>query len=441
MSSIRKWLLPPVAFIAMCMSLDTVPCLAQDTDGGGAVTPDSADAIRASLERPPPKPPFDAVDAVGLPFEIVFFPLRVAGLTVAELVGLAVKPDPEPVQFIEALKDVGFRGGVGSIGPRSGVAARGGFVGLPPLFLQSAFSIRGSQRHRAGLRFEGREGERLEIAYTFWRNDEPYFYGGIDSAEDINRVYLWDQQTFALAGSLRLPIRPSAVLSLVGRLAYEDNRVGRGRDPGTTPIQDDTLTAGLFGVEERVKYLRGGAIIGLDLRYNEGLQTRGLYIEGSYDHFFGVDDTESDFRRVAVDLYGYLPINPRQQLALRLLTEVNRSLSGTGVPFYHLADLGSEHGGRAYHQLRFQDLAMAAMMLEWRWEIWRELHERSRIESFLFYDAGSVMPRLADFRIDDVRRSVGIGWRLITSRSGLLTNYIAFGDDGVRYRFRFSTAF
>ena len=84
---------------------------------------------------------------------------------------------------------------------------------------------------------------------------------------------------------------------------------------------------------------------------------------------------------------------------------------------------------------------MAAFMVEWRWEIWRELHQRSRVESFLFYDSGSVAPRIQQMKFKSTRRSIGAGWRLITQQGGSLVNYIAFGNEGFRLRLSFSTAF
>lgn len=442
MSLMRSYRSATIVVAALCWTAGrgAGPCLAQD-GGSGPVTPDSADAIRRSLERPPPEPPSDLIDAVAVPVKIALLPVRFIGLGFAELVGLAVTPDPEPLPFVDALRDAGFRGAVGSIGPRSGVSAQLGFEGLAPFFIESAISIRGSQRHRVGLAFQDADNDQLELAYTFLRNNEPHFYGGIDSGRDARRVYQWDRQIVSVVAELRRSLREDAVVSLAARLGYEDNRVGRGQDRGTTPIQKDPATADLYGVTERVDYARAGATLGLDLRYNAGLQARGIYVEGGYDYFAGLGDTDSDFHRVSADMFGYLPINPRQQLAVRLLAEVNRSLGGRGVPFYHLAYLGSERGGRAYHQRRFQDLTMAATMVEWRWEVWRELHERSRVESFLFYDLGSVMPRLTDFRIGDARSSFGFGWRLSARDGALAASYIAFGDEGVRLRFTFSTAF
>ncbi|HSG81426.1 MAG TPA: hypothetical protein VLC48_04175, partial [Gemmatimonadota bacterium] len=369
------------------------------------VTPEQADAIRDTLQRPPAKPPFDAVDAVALPFKILFLPLRLVGLGFAELAGLAIQPDPKPIPIVETLKNAGVRAGFGSIGPRSGFALRLGYGGAPPFFLESAVSIRLSQRHRAGFLLLGGSGQSLEAAYTFWRNAAPHFYGiGIGTRKDDERDFLWDQQTVSIAGSGLKRIDRAATLAFSADLAYEDNRVDRGRDGDATDIQDDSVYSRLYGVGERVKYVRGGASLGLDLTYSNGLQRRGLSIAGGYQYFRGVADTDSDFQRFDVNVFGYLPLNSRQQLAFQVMTEANRSVSGEGVPFYHLASLGSEQGGRAYHQLRFRDLAMAAFMVEWRWEVWRELHERSRIESFLFYDSGSVAESVLSIQFRNMRR-------------------------------------
>ena len=407
----------------------------------GPATPEQADGIRDSLQRPPAKPPFDAVDAVALPFKVLILPLRLLGYGFAELAGFVVKPDPKPIPIVVTLQNAGVRAGLGTIGPRSGIALRLGYGGLPPFFLESAVSIRLSQRHRAGLRLQNPRGQTLEAAYTFWRNAEPYFYGiGIDTEKDERNDYLWDQQTVSLDGTTRKQVSRSAVLLLSGDLAYEDNRVGRGFAGRTTDIQD-TPRSQLYGVNERVKYVRAGASVGLDLTYASGLQRRGLYLDAGYQYFRGVDGTDSDFQRFETNLFFYLPLNARQQLAIQGMTQTNRGQKGEGVPFYHLAAMGSEQGGRAYSQQRFRHLAMGAFMVEWRWEVWQELHGRSRVESFLFYDSGSVAERVFDIRLRNMRRSIGMGFRLVTVQGGSMGGYMAFGDDGFRLRASLSTAF
>jgi hypothetical protein len=415
---------------------------AQAQQNDGPIKPAVADSIRDTLQRPPAKPPFDAVDAVALPFKIIILPLRLLGLGFAELAGFVVKPDPKPIPIVETLKAAGVRGGFGTIGPRSGVSVRLGYEGLRPFFVEGAFSIRLSQRYRAGFLWQGSNGRTLEAAATFWRNAQPYFYGiGLDTREDERVNFLWDQWTISLTGSARRPVDRAATLVVSGKLAWEDNSIGRGKSKKVPTIQDDPRSSQLYGVNERVKYVRVGGSVGLDLTYTRGLQPRGLYIEAGYEYFGGIDETDSDFGRASANLFGYMPLNPRQQLAFRLTMESNTSLGGEGVPFYYLATVGSEQGGRAYHQLRFRDQAMAAFMLEWRWEIWRELHERSRVEAFVFYDSGSIAPRVFEIQLKGMRRSIGFGWSLSTLQGGALVNYIAFGNEGFRLRVSFGTAF
>ncbi len=438
MSPARK---PALAAVMVVGLLAPVQTGWAQSGSDGPVTAEQADAIRDSLQRPPAKPPFDAVDAVALPFKILILPLRLLGYGFAELAGFLIQPDPKPIPIVVKAQNAGFRAGIGTIGPRSGVALRLGYGGLPPFFLETAISIRLSQRHRAGLLLRNQRGESLEAAYTFWRNAEPNFYGiGIDTNKDERTDYLWDQQTVSLNGTTRKQVSRSAVLLLSGDLAYEDNRVGRGKSGRTTDIQD-TPRSQLYGVSERVKYVRAGASVGLDLTYASGLQRRGLYLDAGYEYFRGVDGTDSDFQRFDTNLFFYLPLNARQQLAIQGMAQANRGQEGEGVPFYYLAAMGSEQGGRAYSQQRFRHLAMAAFMVEWRWEVWQELHGRSRVESFLFYDSGSVAERVFDIRLKDMRRSIGMGFRLVTVQGGSMGGYMAFGDDGFRLRASLSTAF
>ncbi len=135
---------------------------------------------------------------------------------------------------------------------------------------------------------------------------------------------------------------------------------------------------------------------------------------------------------------GYLPLNPRQSFALRGIAEVNRRESGQRIPFTHLAALGGDHGARAYHTLRFRDRAMMALMSEWRYEIWRELHERGRAEGFLLFDVGGVENSLSEIDADDLRFSYGFGMRLNWGGQARWLAYLAFGDEGARFDMDFS---
>ncbi len=412
------------------------PALGQDTTtAAGPVTPGRADTIRAALERPPPKPPLGALDIIALPVRILVLPLRIIGYATAELVGTAVALSPDP-KFLDALAAWGVQVGFGTIGPRSGVAAQARFFRYSPLFLEAGYSIRTSQRYRAGLSF-ARGPNLFETAYTFQRNAEPYFWGvGPDTEEENQSDYLLDQQTVSVFGSTF-----RSVVRIDAEAAYEDNRVGRGKDSKTTNLQDRPGASNLFGVDERTRYVRFNLGATLDLTRNRGFQRVGVLFQGGAALFRGIDGTDSDFHRFDFTLRGYVPLNPRQQFAFQVISELMRGESGGGVPFFHLASLGDSRGARSLDQDRFRDRDMAALMTEWRYEIWRELHERSRVESFLFFDTGAVENRLTELDGSDFVQSFGFGMRIIARTDAFFVTYIAFGDEGPRGRFTFATAY
>jgi hypothetical protein len=387
--------------------------------------------------RPPPKPPFDALDAVALPFRVAIFPLRVLGLANARLVGFAVRfARPQEYGVLERLADAGLRPRFGSFGRRSGIAAGLRVDRWSPFFVETAYSIRQSQRHQVGLDFD-RPRYRLLGSYTFQRNTEPHFWGIGPGTRDEDRAdYLWDQQLASLTGITR-----AKPWTLVGGLAYQDNRIGRGFDDERTDLQDTPGSDLLFGVNERTKYFVYSLGATFDKTDHPGFQRRGYVLELAASVFRGRDGTDSDFHRIRGAVTGFIPANPRQALAVRGIAEINRGDGGRGVPFTHLASLGHEIGGRAYSHGRFRDLTMAAIMAEWRYEVWRELHERGRVESFLLLDSGAVEDRLLDIDFDDLRWSYGFGMRVVWNRQVRWLIYLAFGDDGARLNVNFSSVY
>jgi hypothetical protein len=377
------------------------------------------------------------VDGVALPFRILVLPLRAVGWALAEAAGLLVTKDPKGLPpFVQSIIDNGVQPGLGTIGPRSGVAARVRYVGLSPFFLTAAFSIRTSQRYQAGLRFDSQVGRFLEASYTFQRDAAPHFWGvGPSTSKGAVTDYLWDHQRASALFGTRI-----ATVRLFVDGGYEDNRVDRskGRE---SDLQDNAAFDSLYGVNERVKYGMGTVSLALDFTRQVDFQTEGIFLQLGTSIFRGIDATDSDFHRFGLLLRSYIPLNARQMVALQIMASENKPDGGQGVPFYHLARLGSEDGTRSLSQDRYRDLAMAALMSEWRYEVWRELHGRSRVEAFFLFDIGAVQSSISRLSWSDNIKSLGFGWRVVTQRDAMFLSYLAFGPDGLRFRVKFSTAF
>ena len=405
----------------------------------GAVSPDSADRIRAALERPPGDHPFDLLDAVALPFRVATFPLTLAGRGIAAGLDLLAAGGPPPF-YLRALEDVrqwGLRPDVGSLGPRSGPALSLAFVRYEPFYARSGVSLRGSQDHRAGFRWSG-AGTSADVGFAFHRDAEPRFWGvGPGTPSSLRTSFRHDRIDAYLDGAWR----PAERLTLHAGAGYEENRVGGGGDDASPDIGEVFAPDSLFGLGEETRFFRASTGFELDLTDRVGFQRRGVAFGGSGALYRGAGPTESDFHRLRARAHAFLPLNPRQLLALGGAVETNRGDDGPGVPFTHLATLGDGVGGRAYQDGRFRDRDLLALTAEWRYEVWRELQSRLRAEGFVFFEEGAVTGDLGSLDSSDFHPSWGAGLRVV-GRDGVLGRaFVADGDEGARFQVEGSAAF
>ncbi len=425
-----------VTILVLGILLQASPLRAQEGDNG-RVSPDSADAIRASLERPPSKPPYDAIDVVALPFRIVAFPIRLLSAGNAKLVGFAARLlQPREYSTLQKIVDAGFRPYFGTIGQRSGIAAGLRVERWNPFFVEGSYSIRGSQRYIVGLDLN-HQTRRLEVSYRFQRDAEARYWGIGPETDYYDRVdYSWDHQAVSAVGTLRL-----SSVTLIGGVSYQDNLVGRGSDGRLSDIQDLPEEDLPYGANERTEYIIFNLTSSFDRTFNRAdFQARGISLQAGSSLYLGTGGTDSDFLSISGDVFGYVPVNIRQQFAIRGLIEIKRGW-GEGVPFTHLALLGDERGSRAYSHGRYRDRDMLAVMTEWRYEVWRELHERGRVESFLFLDTGTVDRHLRNMRLANLRWSSGFGFRVVWSGQVRWLVHLGWGRDGARFDANFNWAF
>jgi hypothetical protein len=331
------------------------------------------------------------------------------------------------VRVLGDLRQAGVHPGLStSIGPRSGLAATLRFDALEPLELETAFSTLGSQRHRLRAAIEP---ARLRVgAEARWQRDAQVgFYGIGPDTPDDRALYRRETFDLGLGGDFR-----HAPLRLHAELGYEDNLIREPID-GDEPSLDEAFDpADLFGATGRQRYLRLGGGAELDLTRRRGFQDRGIRLLARATSYDGVNATTSEFRKIRLEAQGLAPLNPRQILALRGRTELTRGMAGE-VPFYHLAELGGEESAIGYPDTRFRDDDMVSLTAEWRYEIWRDIHNSMRVESFLHFGEGAVGRRLGEIAPEDWRASYGFGFRVARSESLLGLVFLGFSEESVRF--------
>ena len=392
-----------------------------------------ADSVRAAMAeiRPPNRHPTDAADVVSVPFRVIAAPFHLVLVQLPSwIIGEFTLPRPPGplVRTIRGLRELGIHPGVSTaIGPRSGPAGTLRFDALDPLALEAAYSVRGSQRYWLGGRTEA--GKLRVEAGTGWRRDaQVAFYGIGPSTPDDLTLYRRETLDIGLGGEFT-----SVPLRLRADIGYEDNLIREPIGGADEPSLLESFDVdGLFGATERLRYVRFGAGAELDLTRRVGFQDRGVRLRTRATRFKGVTGTDSDFHKLRLEAHGLAPLNSRQLLALRARADLTRG-SGGSVPFYHLAELGGEETAIGFPDTRFRDLDMVSLIAEWRYEIWRDIHNGVRVESFVYIGEGAVGPRLLKVSTDDWRASYGFGFRAARTQALLGLAFLGFSEEGARF--------
>ena len=418
------------------------PAAAQDPGAaaaqeGGPVSPDSADVIRAGMQRTPKSHPMDARHVVAAPLFIITLPFRLA-FEVLSLVGSgvsAILPKGEGPNIYDVLKTWGLELSVVPLGSGASDGVQARLTRFPPLFVEAAASpILSQGAFRTALGLTTKDGS-LDVGFAFRRLTEAKFWGfGINSLEDDKSDYEWRRFTVGAKGRStgKGPLRFS-----VGA-GWEVNEIGTGNDGSLPGIGDTFPLDSLFGAEETLRYVVGSAQFTADFTHLEFLQPRGLRVIGDVAVHGGTGATDSEFLTLQGEVHGYLPINDRQSFALLALVEAQPDWGG-GVPFYYLSQLGGSEWLRGYKSARFRDRDRLTWMVEWRYEAWRELQGRLRVEWFVFWDGGAVAPSLGE--LSDFRYDGGFGLRFADPNGPGAHAFFAWGDEGLRVSLRLVSVF
>ncbi|NIP57024.1 MAG: BamA/TamA family outer membrane protein [Gemmatimonadetes bacterium] len=403
----------------------------------GPVSPDSAAVLREAIERPPAEHPVTVGQVVAFPLRLAALPLSLAFDGLAEGIGFLATAERYRglVGFYRTLERARVRPTLSTeLSPRSEMGLSVEYVGLRPLVVETGAAVRGSQRHGARLVLPTGWGH-LELGGAFRRHaDQRLWEPGLAGDPEQRAGFRWDQ----VGGGAALTIRSPPTFRIRALAGWQENDATLDLDETPPDPALDFDPGALFGATRDTRYLLLGLDAGVDLTRFAGLQIRGLRAGIEARRYEGVQDTPSDFTRLAIWAHGFVPVNSRQHFAARARLETSRG-SGEGVPFTHLPALGGSETLRAYEWGRFRDRDLVAVTAEWRWEIWRDLRERGRVEACVFWEEGGVARRLDE--LDGTLSSYGLGFILAWSQRIAATTWVAFGEEGTRVSASLSAPF
>jgi outer membrane protein assembly factor BamA len=137
--------------------------------------------------------------------------------------------------------------------------------------------------------------------------------------------------------------------------------------------------------------------------------TGGLY-RVQFDDYRQRDNGTHSFRSVEAEARQLIPLlRANWVIAVRALATVTDVDDANAVPYFMLPSLGGGNSLRGYSNFRFRDRNRLLMNAELRWT------PAHFLDMAIFYDSGKVGSEWRDLDFTDLKKSYGIGMRVVGS--------------------------
>jgi hypothetical protein len=359
---------------------------------------------------------------------------------------------PEPRRIGEGIAFVARRIGESDGMPRDGfypefghMITGAGWISLGPGYrhqllnrqalvdTSAALSWRGYKMAQARAELPYLAGNRLALAsQVTWQDltQVNYFGPGIDSplSQRTNyRLRYTDVMAYATG-------RANRWLSVGGRLGLLHHATVSPAagwhiaHPDTQQLLGEDLAPGLT---LQPSFVHADVSLTADTRDHSGHPIRGGFYRVAWESFFGPDAGKYSFQRYELEVGQFIPVvRGAGLLALRAWAVFSDPAHGHVVPFYMLPSLGGQNTLRGYRDYRFHDRDLLAFSAESRWAL------TTHVDGAVFLDAGTVAPRVVDFRLSPLKTSYGVGVRVHTRTTTLGRFDVGHSREGWRFLFK-----
>jgi hypothetical protein len=269
---------------------------------------------------------------------------------------------------------------------------------------RGSYTITGYKRIEAEFRAPRLFNRRGNLSVIGgWREATQVGFYGIGMATSIDDAtnYLFRQPY----GSATLELKPTRrylTVRLGEELSEWSQRPGQGTDPSVETVY---TPQNLPGLGATVKYLHSEGTLGFDWRTSPGYTRRGGFYGVTFHDYTDSDD-EFGFKQVDYEVIQHFPIlREAWVISLRGFAQTAFDKDNQDIPFFMLPSVGGGSSLRGFSSWRFRDRNSLLLQAEWRIMVNRFL------DTALFYDAGKVTKRTADFDLNGLKSDYGFGVR------------------------------
>jgi hypothetical protein len=272
------------------------------------------------------------------------------------------------------------------------------------LDFRGSYTITGYKRIEAEFRAPRLFNRRGDLSVIGgWREaTEVGFYGlGMTTSVDDATNYLF-RQPYGSAMLTLKPTRRFLTLRFGEELSEWSQRPGQGTDPSVETVYTPQT---LPGVGATVRYLHSQGSVGLDWRTSPGYTRRGGYYGVTF-HDYTDNDKEFGFKQVDYEVIQHFPIlREAWVISLRGFAQTAFDKDNQDIPFFMLPAVGGGSSLRGFSSWRFRDRNSLLFQAEWR------IMANRFLDTAVFYDAGKVTKRTADFDFNGLKSDYGFGVR------------------------------
>jgi hypothetical protein len=264
---------------------------------------------------------------------------------------------------------------------------------------------------------------QLSILAGWRKAPDVDFYGTGSTSSAAQRTSYGFEQPYASASLAFMPTRRYWTVTGGLELTQWSQQSGRGGVPSVETVYTPDA---LPGLGSDPIYVHSQGRVAFDWRPSPGYGRRGGYY-GVTVHDYADTGSAFGFRQIDYEAVQHVPIlREAWVITMRAQAQTAFDKSGQQILFFMLPSLGGASTLRGYDAGRFRDRHTLLLQGEWRAMVNRFL------DTAIFYDGGTVGPRLADLDLRQFHHDVGIGFRFHSVDATILRIDVARGSEGTR---------
>jgi outer membrane protein assembly factor BamA len=377
------------------------------------------------------------------PYQIIGVPLWLVGQGLGEAVAWGTEsPTANRILHVATLSFLPFESSLG--------VTAGGDDGLGVSFTGDAKAFRNpSDRLRVALRYTTKDNSKATLGVIFnadgarstsfgigYRLKPDTRYYGIGPQTTADQLSYHTTETAWGGGGFRSDFGKGVFAEILGMYTAVATRGPRaGEDPPLEerfPEREDQPA----GYGERSEGLALTLALGRDGTSVRGRPQHGNLARAFASWFTATDGTGVEHWSYRLEVQQFLPLwHTRRGFAMRGYFTRILNLGTDAVPFQRLLANDEPDIFRGYKDFRFRGSGMLGLSLEYRFPVWNYSSlDDLGVDAYIFADWGQVFGRTDEVALDNLARSLGVGWRVITTERFMLRLEIGFSEEGTIFR-------